>query len=285
MSKPIKITTDSTADLSPELIEKYGLSILPLHIEMDGKSYSDGVDAKPEDLFKYYERTGQLAKSSVAGVGEYLDFFKNFTDQGFDVIHISLGSFLSSSHQNAKLAAQELEGVHVINSKNLSSGTGQIALMACELRDKGLSAEETVAICEEAVDRLDVTFIIETLEYLHAGGRCSGVAKFGANLLNLRPSIIVQQNQMVVGKKYRGKILDCYLKYIREQLGDASDVVLDRIFFTHSKMNPEYVKACMEEIRKIAPFKEIIETEAGSVISCHCGPGCCGVLFFRTHKK
>lgn len=285
MSKPIKITTDSTADLSPELIEKYNISITPLHIEMDGKSYSDGVDATPEDLFSYYDRTGKLAKSSAVAMGEYLEFFKKLTEKGYDVIHVNIGSFLSSSYQNACLAAEETEGVYVINSKNLSSGTGHIALLAAELAAKGLSAKEVVEQCEEAVERLDVSFIIETLDYLHAGGRCSGVAKFGANMLKLRPSIIVENNQMVVGKKYRGKILDCYLQYIREQIGDPSDVVLDRIFFTHSRMNPEHVKICLEEIKKIAPFKEVIETNAGCVISCHCGPGCCGVLFFRTHKK
>ena len=203
MSKPIKVTTDSTADLSPELIEKYGLSITPLHIEMNGKSYSDGVDAVPEDLFGYYEKTGKLAKSSAVSVGEYSDFFKKLTEEGFEVVHVNIGSFLSSSYQNAKVAAEEFEGVRVINSKNLSSGTGHIALLAAELAAKGLPADEIVEKCEEAVERLDVSFIIETLDYLHAGGRCSGVAKFGANLLKLRPSIIVENNQMVVGKKYR----------------------------------------------------------------------------------
>ena len=182
MSKPIKITTDSTADLSPELIEKYNISITPLHIEMDGKSYSDGVDATPEDLFSYYERTGKLAKSSAVAMGEYLDFFKKLTEEGYDVIHVNIGSFLSSSYQNACLAAEEMDGVYVINSKNLSSGTGHIAMLAAELAAKGLSAKEIAEQCEEAVERLDVSFIIETLDYLHAGGRCSGVAKFGANL-------------------------------------------------------------------------------------------------------
>lgn len=171
MSKPIKITTDSTADLSPELIEKYNISITPLHIEMDGKSYSDGVDATPEDLFSYYDRTGKLAKSSAVAMGEYLDFFKKLTEKGYDVIHVNIGSFLSSSYQNACLAAEETEGVYVINSKNLSSGTGHIALLAAELAAKGLSAKEIAEQCEEAVERLDVSFIIETLDYLHAGGR------------------------------------------------------------------------------------------------------------------
>ncbi len=285
MSKIVKISTDSTADLSGDLIKKYGVNVVPLHVEMDGKSYSDGIDIHPSDLYEYYEKTGKIAHSSAVNVGEYTSVFEKLTADGAAVVHIALGDFLSSSYQNAVLAADEFENVFVINSKNLSTGIGLVVLKAAELAAEGHEASEIAEICKEAVERLDVSFILETVDYLHAGGRCSGVAKFGANLLQIKPSIVVTKTGMVVGKKFRGKINDCRIKYIEDQLGDASDIELDRIFFTHSGIDKESVDLIIEKIKSIAPFKEVIETTAGCVISCHCGPGCGGVLFFRKPKN
>lgn len=285
MSKPVKITTDSTADLSPELIKKYDVTVIPLYVEMDGKYYKDGIDIHPEDLYQYYEKTGKTARSSAVNVGEYAEIFREFTEQGYAVVHIGLGDFLSSSYQNACVAAQEFNDVYAVNSKNLSTGIGLLTLKACELAMEGREAADIARLCTEAAERLDVSFILDTVDYLHAGGRCSGVARFGANLLKIKPSIVVTKTAMVVGKKYRGKINNCRLQYITDQLGDAADIELDRIFFTHSGMDRASVDLMLETIRSIAPFKEVIETTAGCVISCHCGPGCGGVLFFRKAKN
>lgn len=284
MERKIAITTDSTADLTPALLEKYQIQMIPLGIEMDGKVFRDGIDVVPEDLYDYYARTGTLAHSSAASIGDYEALFRQLTDEGYDVVHVALADYLSCTQQNAKLAAEEVGHVYVVNSKRLSTGIGLLAIKARELADEGMSAEEIYNTLSEAAYCVDVSFVLDTLEYMHAGGRCSGVAKFGANLLKIKPQIIVYDHVMDSGRKYRGKINACRLQYIEDQLHDVDDICLDRIFFTHSGMPQEDIDLMVEKIRSIADFKEILVTRAGCVISCHCGPGCCGILFMRKHK-
>lgn len=284
MERKVIISTDSTADLTPELVEKYGIQVVPLGLEMDGQLYQDGVDIHPDDLYAYHERTGNLARSSAYSIGDYEDHFASFTEQGYQVVHISLADYLSCTHHNALLAAEEMDNVFVVNSKRLSTGTGLLVLKAAELADEGMSAADIAKEMEELAYHVDASFVVDTLEYLHAGGRCSGAAKFGANLLKIRPQIIVYDHKMDSGKKYRGKITVCREQYMEDQLHDLDDVCLDRVFLTHSGMPQEEIDLALEKLRSLADFKEILVTRAGCVISCHCGPGTMGILFLRKTK-
>ncbi len=281
MERKVAITTDSTADLTPELLERYHISVIPLGIEMDGTVYKDGIDVKPDDLYAYYARTGKIAHSSAGSIGEYEELFKSLIEQGYDVVHVALADFLSCTQQNAKLAAEEFDNVYVANTRRLSTGIGLLAIRAAELAEEGMSAAEIAKTVEDLSYKTDVSFVLDTLEYMCAGGRCSAVTKFGANLLKIKPQIVVYNEKMDTGKKYRGKINACRLQYIEEQLHDLDDIEMDRIFFTHSGMKQEDIDLMVEKIKSIAPFKEILVTRAGCVISCHCGPECCGVLFIR----
>ncbi len=284
MERKVAITTESTVDLTAELLEKYNITVIPLGIEMDGQILLDGIDAKPDDLYDYYARTGKLAHTSAASIGEYEDLFRSLTEQGYDVVHVALADFLSCTQQNARMAAEEFDNVYIVNSKRLSTGIGLLAIRAAELANEGKSAEEIAKEVEELSYCADVSFVLDTLEYMCAGGRCSAVTKLGANLLKIKPQIVVYDDKMDSAKKYRGKLNNCRLQYIEEQLSNIDDIDTDRIFFTHSGMPQEEIDMMVEKIKSIADFKEVLVTRAGCVISCHCGPGCCGVLFLRKSK-
>ncbi len=280
MSK-IKVTCDSTCDLTKELYDKLGVSVMPLGVYLGEELRRDGVTATALEIFDYVEKSGVLPKTSACSIGEYTDFFKQFTDDGYEVIHINIGSDLSASHQNARLAAAELEGVYVIDSKNLSSGSGHLVMEAREMADAGVPASEIADKLNEMKEKLDVSFVVQTLDYLHKGGRCSGVAALGANLLKLRPCIDVKDGTLGVGKKYRGSMIKTLRDYITDRLGGRDDLNLKRIFITHSHAPAEVVEELKALIAELQPFAEIIETVAGCTITSHCGPNCLGVLFFR----
>ncbi len=277
----IKITCDSTCDLTQELYEKYNVKVMPLGISLGDKLHRDGVDVDAEQVFKFVGESGQLPKTSALSIGEYEEVFKNYVDDGCDVIHISLSAELSASHNNARLAAEELGHVHVVDSRNLSSGSGLLVIMAAELAAAGKSAEEIVSILEEKRQLLDVSFVLQTLEYLHKGGRCSGVAAFGANALKLRPEIQVMDGKMGVGKKYRGDMEKSIMQYVRGRLENQENVDCGRIFVTHSGVPAEIVEKVKALVKELHPFEEVLESKAGCTISSHCGPNCLGVLFFR----
>lgn len=280
MSK-IKITCDSTCDLTRELYEKYDISVMPLAVNLGDDLYRDGVDIDGLTIFDYVAKTGILPKTSAVSIAEYTDFFKPWVDDGYEVIHINLSSGLSSCHQNACLAAEELGNIYVIDSLNLSSGSGHLAIAGAELAAQGLEAKEIAEKLNEMKQRLDVSFIIQELDYLHKGGRCSGVAAFGANLLKLRPCIEVVDGGMIVGKKYRGSTEKTIKEYIDGRLAGREDLQLNRIFLTHSHAPQEIVDKMLEYIKELQPFAEVIETVAGSTITSHCGKACLGVLFFK----
>ncbi len=276
----IKVTCDSTCDLTKALYEKYDIEMISLGISLGEDLYFDNVNVYPNDLFEYAGKTGKLPKTSAISPADYIDVFKKYTDEGYDVIHINISSEFSACFNNANLAAGEVGHVYPIDSRNLSSGSGHLAVMARELADQGLEAEEIVAKLEEAKERLDVSFIIQTLEYLKMGGRCSSVAALGANLLKLRPEIKVREGKMGVGRKFRGSMEKTVTEYIRANLEGRDDLDLKRIFVTHSPMDPAVVQQAMALVRELQPFEEVIETEAGCTVSSHCGPDCIGVLFF-----
>ncbi|MEE0840250.1 MAG: DegV family protein, partial [Acutalibacteraceae bacterium] len=205
MAKKLIITSDSTTDLSPELIERYNVKILPLGITLGGKTYRDGIDINPDLIYDHYNKTGELPKTSAVNIEECIDFFQPLVNEGYSIVHFSLSSEMSSTFNNCRLAAQEFEDVYVVDTKNLSTGGGLLVISASEMAEKGLEAKEIAEKCSEIAQRVDATFVIDNLEFLHKGGRCSAVAAFGANLLKLKPCIAVRSGKMGVIKKYRGK--------------------------------------------------------------------------------
>lgn len=277
----IHITCDSTCDLTKALYEGYRVKPIPMGVSLGDDFRQDGVNVCPQDLYDYAAATGQLPKTSAISVGEYEEVFRSLTADGSAVIHINLSAELSASHQNACLAAQMVGNVYPVDSRNLSSGSGHLALIARALAEEGKTPEQIVEALVEARQKLDVSFVLQTLEYLHMGGRCSGVAAFGANLMKLRPEIEVVDGKMQVGRKYRGTMEKTVLAYIRGRLEGRTDVDCDRIFVTHSGVPQDIEDKAVALVRQLQPFKEVIVTSAGCTISSHCGPNCLGVLFLR----
>ncbi|MBQ6036897.1 MAG: DegV family protein [Lachnospiraceae bacterium] len=279
---PIKITSDSTCDLSKELLEKYDIAILPLTVTLGDRSGFDGIDITPEDIYRYVEETGKLSKTSAAGLIQYQDFFREWREKGYEVIHFNISSEFSSSHQNAYLAAQEIGGVRVVDSRNLSTGQGLTVLQAAEMAKEGASADEIVKTCEEMVGRVEASFVANSIDYLFKGGRCTALAALGANVLQIKPCIEVIDGKMTPGKKYRGKIDRVMRDYVKDRLEGRTDIEKKRIFITHTRCAEETVEAIRGMIREYQPdIEEILETTAGATITTHCGPGTLGVLFVR----
>ncbi|MBP3041722.1 DegV family protein [Bacillaceae bacterium Marseille-Q3522] len=277
----VKITTDSTADISPEVIKKYEIETIPLYINLDGNSLKDGIEITPEDIFAFAEKTGRLPKTSSVSVQDYLDLFSAYSHTYNAIIHLNLGSHFSSSYQNAVIAAKEFDNVYVVDSKNLSSGTGLLAIEAAIMAEAGTTTEEIVRSIEALVPKVESSFVIDTLDYLRMGGRCSSVAALSANLLNIKPTIEVIDGAMKVGKKYRGRISKAIEKYVADRLQNRDDLRLDRIFITHTGCSADTVAKVKKLVEESLPFQEIIETEASCTISCHCGPGTLGILFIK----
>ena len=277
----IKITSDSTCDLSPELIEKYGIEVLPLSVNIGGKDFRDGVDAKPDDIYAHVSAGGNLPSTAAINPAEYGELFAKYAAEYDAVIHFNISADFSSCHQNAKLAAAEFDNVHVVDSRNLSTGHGLLVLRAADLIRQGRDAADIAEQMRRDAEKVDASFILDQLEYLKKGGRCSTVAALGANLLKLKPCIEVRDGKMGVGKKYRGAFEKCLAEYIRDRIGGRDDLDLDRVFVTHSGIPENQIKLAMELVPELQPFKEVLLTRAGCTVSSHCGPGTIGVLFVR----
>ena len=277
----IKVTCDSTCDLTKEIYEQYDIHVIGLGVNMGDDFRRDGVNVTAQELFEYVEKSGQLPKTSAINVGEYEEVFEQYVREGYEVVHINLSSALSTSHQSACIAAQSVGNVYVVDSRSLSTGSGHLVMLAAELAQQGCSGAEIQEILDQKKQKLDVSFVLQTLEYLHKGGRCSGVAAFGANLMKLRPEIQVVDGSMHVGKKYRGTMEKTILAYVKGRLQGLTDVDTSRIFITHTYVPQEIVEKVRQLVLELHPFQEVIETKAGCTISSHCGPNCLGVLFFR----
>lgn len=279
--KKIKITCDSTCDLTKELYERYNVSVISLGVNMGEDARLDGVNVTPDDLYDYVAKTGKLPGTNAISIGSYEEFFKPFVDEGYELVHINLSSELSASHQNAKLAAEELGNVYVVDSKSLSTGSGHLVILAAELMAADYTAAEIAKALDEMKDKLDVSFVLQTLDYLHKGGRCSSLAMLGANMLKLRPEIVMSEGKLGVGKKYRGSMEKSITDYVKGRLEGVENINLDRIFVTHSGVPEEILEKVEALVKELHPFEEVIRTRAGSTISCHCGPNCLGVLFMK----
>ena len=277
----IKIISDSTCDLSKELIEKYGISIIPLTVIKDGKNYSDGVDITTADIFAHVAAGGDLCSTAALNIEEYGNVFRQYSSKYDGVIHINISSGFSSCHQNARLAAEEFDNIRVIDSKNLSTGQGLVVLTACELAKTCESLDEIVEKLNEMIPKVEASFLLDRLEYMVKGGRCSSAAALGANLLGLKPCIEVKDGKMSVVKKYRGNYSKCLASYVKDRLADRDDLARKHLFVTRTPVTDDCLNAVKNAVNEYADFENIYWTEAGCTVSCHCGPGTLGVLFIR----
>jgi DegV family protein with EDD domain len=277
----VKILADSTCDLSPEILTKMDITLMPIIITVDEKAYRDGVDITSQDIFRYVEIEGKSCKTAAINSYEYAEFFKKFAGNYEAVIHINISSGFSSCHANAQIAASEFKNVYVVDSKNLSTGSGHVVYEAAEMAQAGMKAEDICAALEELTDRVEASFVIDRLDYLHKGGRCSGLEALGARFLKIKPCIEVVNGRMKVGKKYKGNFERCLELYIKDRLVGRDDIDNSRVFITHPACSPETVAKVRSAVETYGNFNQIIETRAGSTISCHCGPNTLGILFKR----
>lgn len=282
--KNVAITADSTCDLPSELIEKNNITIFPLSILLGEESFLDGVDVMPKDIYAHVNNGGNLPKTSAVPPSKYAEVFEDLTSQGYKVVHIGLSSAISSSYQNACVAASDYDNVYCVDSKSLCTAMGLLVLKACDYRDKGMDAKRIADKVTKLVPKLSTTFILESLEYLHKGGRCSGVAKFGANVLGIKPSIAVDSatGSLDVAKKYRGKIDMVYKQYINDQLSEVNKIDPQRIVVANSGgVSPEVLAFSKGLIEGKDRFEQIIFADAGCTISSHCGPKTLAIFYIR----
>ena len=273
------ITADSPIDLSAEQAERYGIEVIPLHVILDSQDYLDGINITPDDIYKAFDEKNILPSTSAISVAEYMDFFKKFAEEDVHVVHLSLSSAISSTYQNACIAAQDFDNVHVVDTKRLSSGIAILALKAVDMAASGMAASEIAANLTAMRDKVSTSFILETLTYMNKGGRCSSLVAFGANILGIKPTIENQPDgSLTVGKKYRGKLDVVRKQYIDDKLS-APGIDFDRLFLDHSGIDKNELDSLKAYIEENYSFREIITTRAGSTISTHCGPGTFALMF------
>ena len=277
----IKILSDSTCDLSKALLEQHNITTTPLTVIKNGEACLDGVNITPADIFAHVANGGDLCSTTALNVGEYEEVFRKYSAEYDGVIHINIGADFSSCYQNACLAAEEFENVRVINSKNLSTGQGLVVLKACELAKTCTDLDQLQQQLVEFTDKVEASFLLDQLQYMVKGGRCSSAAALGANLLNLKPCIEVKNGKMSVVKKYRGNYAKCLASYVKDRLTGRDDLDTQTLFVTHTPISDACKDAVAQAIAESIPFENTYWTEAGCTVSCHCGPGTLGVLFVR----
>ncbi len=276
----IRVSADSTCDLSPVLLERFNIAITPLSITVGDKVFKDAVDIRPEDIFRFVGE-GKTCVTGAVNVYEYQQHFQRLTANGHQVIHICLGSGFSSCYNHAVLAARDFPGVEVVDSKNLSTGSGHLVYEAALMAADGTELPEIKRKLDELGSKIDASFIIDQLDYLAKGGRCSAITAQGAKILRLKPCIEVRDGAMIVGRKYRGVFEKALRLYVLDRLHDPSVLEPSRLFITGAGCDPEVVTMVRSLVEEHAQFKEIIVTEAGCTISNHCGPNTLGILFKR----
>lgn len=281
MSSKVIISTDSTADLSPEIVQRFDIRVFHLPIVIGDETKRDGLTIHTTDIFDYKERTGNLTKTSAANVAEYEEYFRKLSENGELVIHFTISSDMSSSYRNACIAADEVGSAFVIDSRNLSTGIGLLVLKACDLRDSGMEAVAIANKIRSITNKVRASFVLDTLEYMKKGGRCSSVVALGANLLKLKPCIEVIDGKMEVAKKYRGKINEVYKQYILDHLPEKSKLDTTRVFITSTCVYDDSAKQMAKMVEEMGVFDEVFETTAGCSVSVHCGPGTLGILFIE----
>lgn len=279
-----QITSDSTCDLSPELQAQHQIRVVPLYVTMGERTLRDGIDIFPEEVYAHVAAGGTLPQTAAVNLADYVRLFTELAAKNDFVIHICISAEFSSCYQNAKLAAAEFDNVYVVDSRNLSFGHALVVLECARMAREGMQPRRIVEQLEALTSRVEASFILDRLDYMKKGGRCSAVTLLGANLLRLRPCIEVFDGRMQVGKKYRGSYATCMETYIHERLEGRTDIDLRRVCVCHSGMDEELVQKAVQTVQNLQPFEEIICSRAGCTISSHCGPGTMGVLFIRKEK-
>ncbi len=281
--KNIKIVADSTCDLSPDLIKRYNISIIPLFIVLDEQSYYDGVDITPDQIYDWSDENKTTPKTAAVSFERVTDTLKPFMENGDDIIFFGISSSMSNTCNVVRLVGEQEEygRLFVVNSQNLSTGIGLQVIKAAELVNQGKAAEEIVSEIESARDRVRASFVVDNLTFLARGGRCSTITAVMANTLRLHPMIAVRDGTMGAGKKFRGKIEVAVLDYVSNLMPQIQNAEPERIFITHSGCSQELIDSVYEKLSSLDYFDEILITRAGGVISSHCGPNTLGVLFYE----
>ena len=278
----VKIISDSTCDLSPELLKRYDIDILPLHILLGEKEYEDGKNITPDEIFAWSDEHKSTPKTSAPSLSDAIEILRSYVEQHREVICFSISSSMSTSGNVMRLAVDELEAsdlVTVIDSANLSTGIGLLIVEAAVMAQDGKNAAEISAVIEELKPQVRASFVVDTLTYLYRGGRCNAVAAMAGSVLKLHPKIVVENGAMDASKKYRGKLKSVIMSYVKDMEAELKNARSERVFITHSGCDREIVEEVRAYLQSLGVFDEILETRAGGVISSHCGPGTLGVLF------
>ena len=284
----IRIISDSTCDLSPELIQRYNINILPLHILLGDEEYEDGSGVGPDEIYRWSDDHRMTPKTSAPSLDHAINLMQPLLEKGDEIICFSISESMSTSGNVMRLAVEELEAedrVSVIDSANLSTGIGLLVIEAAIMAAECKSREEIISRIEELKPLVRSSFVVDTMVYLQRGGRCSSITALAGTALKIHPEIIVKDGSMIPGKKYRGKmghVIEKYVKDLEEELVQAKN---DRVFITHSGCQDEIIQAIKQYLEDLGVFKEILVTRAGSVISSHCGPGTLGVLFIAKERS
>ena len=277
----IKIISDSTCDLSADLIAKHNIEIVPLFVMKNDEEFEDGVTITSREIFDHVEAGGNLCSTAARSMVYYQETFAKYTKDYDGIIHINIGAQFSSSYQNACLAAIEFDNVRCIDSNNLTTGQGLVVLKACELAQSAQSLDELAQELEAYSQKIETSFLVDKLDYLVKGGRCSSAAALGANLLNLKPCIEVKDGKMSVVKKYRGNYAKCLSNYVKDRLADREDIERKTLFITQAVIPEDCHQAVMDAVQEYGNFETVYETFTGCTVSCHCGPGTLGIIFVR----
>lgn len=278
----VKILSDSTSDLPEAVLEKYGIEIVPLYVNLNGEVLPDNrVDITSQIIFDSVAKTGVLPGTIGVPVEDFRVAFEKWRGQGYEVICHTISSDMSCTYQNARIAADEMDGVYILDSRSLSTGVGHLVLYSAELAQMGLSAAEIVKRVNMLVPKVNATFVIDSLDYLKKGGRCSTLAALGANLLKIKPMIVVENGNMKVGHKFRGLLSKVLDSYVDSQLENPEKIDTHRIFITHTGCSPEMVASVHKRVEKQMHFDEILESTAGATITSHSGPNTLGIIFLN----
>lgn len=278
----VQIISDSTCDLSAELLDRYDIAILSLHVLLGTDEYLDGKNITPDELYSWSDAHKSTPKTSAAAVEEIKQFFRPFLDEGKEIVCFSISSTMSVTYQNMCMAVRELKAedrIRIVDSMNLSTGVGLQVVEAAEKAQSGATLDEIVQHLAGITPRVRASFVVDTLTYLHRGGRCSGLAAVAGGALRLHPRISVVDGVMAPGKKYRGRMRHVLTEYVSDMKDDLLAAKPDRVFITHSGCDEEIIATIKTQLEELHHFNEILITRAGSVISSHCGPGTLGVLF------
>ncbi len=282
MTNKVLITADSTCDVPADLKERYNFKIIPLTITLKEENYLDGVNFSVEDMYKAFYEDGSLPATAAPNIAQFLDFFKPFINEGYEIIHFDISSALSGTYSAACLAAEALKGVHVIDSEMLSSGVLLEMIEAAEAAGRGMSPTEIVRYIEDEIrPKTDTSFVLDTLKFMAKGGRCSGVAAMAANILGLRPGLEMKNKELGVYKKYRGNSKAFYMQYVKDRIA-GKKIRPGHVFITESGgIDQEIISELIEYVQQEVNPREIHHTYAGCTVASHCGPGCMGVLFIN----